>query len=70
MAPRTVARPHKLAIRLSDEEQWMCDALAERHGIDASGVMRQALRKWAREEGLVYTPPEPPARNPKDKPRR
>lgn len=51
-----IKRPHMMSLNLSDEEKLMRDKLAERHGIDGSGVMRQALRKWAREEG--FTAPE------------
>jgi hypothetical protein len=47
---------HKISVRLDDEEIQLRDALAHRHGIDGSGVMRQALRRWAREEGIAPAP--------------
>lgn len=46
-----------MSLRLDDEELYLRDALARLHGIDRSGVMRQALRRWAREEGIHL--PEP-----------
>lgn len=51
-----IKRPHRMNLNFSDEEKWLRDELAKRHGIDASGVMRQSLMKWARDEGLKYTP--------------
>jgi len=29
--------------------------LAHRHGIDGSGVLRQALRRWARDENITVS---------------
>lgn len=52
-----------MSLRLDDEELHLRDALARRHGIDGSGVMRQALRRWAREE-KIEPPPEPAKRKP------
>lgn len=46
-------RSDTMTLRLNPEESFMRDALAERHGITGSGVMRQALRRWARKEGLL-----------------
>ena len=51
-------RKNKVSVRLDDEEVALRKALARRYGIDGSGVLRQALRRWAREEGI--TVPEPP----------
>lgn len=53
----TTEREHRMSLRLDDEELYLRDALARLHGIDRSGVMRQALRRWAREEGIHL--PEP-----------
>lgn len=46
-------RLNKISVRLDDEEITLREALAKRFGIDGSGVMRQALRRWAREEGVT-----------------
>ena len=46
-------RSETMTLRLNPDEAAMRDTLAERHGITGSGVMRQALRRWARKEGLL-----------------
>lgn len=48
-----VERPHKMTLRLSDDEEKLRDALATHLGTDGSGVMRQGLLKLAREEGIT-----------------
>lgn len=45
-----IQRTHTMSLRLNDEEVYLRDPLARKHGIDGAGVIRQALRRWAREE--------------------
>lgn len=64
------ARPHKKGVRLSDEENWYCEALSRLKGIDSSGVFRTYMLKGAREEGLVYPGPPPPLKKKAPTPKR
>lgn len=57
---RRAERAHQITLRLNEEEIALRDELARRHGIDGAGVLRQALHRWAREEG-VQAPTPPPA---------
>jgi hypothetical protein len=45
-------RPYQVTLRMNAEEIRLRDELARRNGIDHAGVMRQALHRWAREEGI------------------
>ena len=59
-------RSVQMSIRLSEEESELRDKLAHHFGIDHAGVMRMALLKLAREEGITLnekkTVPEGTAR--------
>lgn len=52
------AREIKMTLRLTEEEARLRDALADHLGIDASGVLRMALLKLARAEGVAAPQPE------------
>lgn len=52
-----VAREVKFMLRLTTQEKELVDALAERLGESRSVVVRQAIREFARKEG-VTTPEE------------
>lgn len=49
---RPIERPVQASVRLSDDEAALRDALALHLGVDHAGVMRMALLKLAREEGI------------------
>ena len=52
------ARSKTMTLRLTDEEVYLREQLATLNGIDGSGVMRMALRKLAKQEGIApYVPP-------------
>lgn len=52
------ARARIVTVRLTPEEIYMRDKIAELNGIDGSGVMRMGLRKLAKQEGVPpYVPP-------------
>lgn len=63
-------REVKMTLRLTEDEARLRDALADHLGIDASGVLRMALLKLARIEGVVAPQPEKEPRrgNSKSKP--
>lgn len=63
-----IDRPHKITVRLSEEEQKLRETLEAHFGTDGSGVMRMGMLKLAREEGIAIPHPKPqPA--PKQKPK-
>ena len=45
-------RENTMTLRLTDEEVDLRDQLARQHGINGSGVMRMALRRLAKLEGV------------------
>jgi hypothetical protein len=47
-----IERPHKIAVRLSDDEQKLKESLEAHFGTDGSGVMRMGMLKLARDEGI------------------
>ena len=57
MAPD--GRSNTMSLRLTGGEVYLRDALAELNGIDGSGVMRMALRKLAKQEGIPPYPGQP-----------
>lgn len=48
-----IERTEKMSLRLTAEELKLRDVLAKHFGIDSGGVMRMALLKLAREEGIT-----------------
>jgi hypothetical protein len=48
-----VERSEKMSIRLSRDEAELRDALSKHLGVDHAGVMRMALLKLARAEGVT-----------------
>jgi hypothetical protein len=55
-------RIERMAVRLTEEEAKIRDALARRLGIDASGVMRMALLRLAQAEGITLKKEKPDAK--------
>ena len=41
-----------MTVRMTEDEAKLRDALADHFGLDGSGVMRMAMLKLAREEGI------------------
>ena len=58
----SIARTHIMTLRLSDEELKLRDLLAEHLGINEAGVMRQALLRLARAEGIELPKEKPQAK--------
>jgi hypothetical protein len=48
-----IERTEKMSVRLSRDEVNLRDALSRHLGVDHAGVMRMALLKLAREEGII-----------------
>ena len=48
-----------MSLRLSSNEARIRDLLSEHLGVDQAGVMRQALLRMARAEGITLPPEEP-----------
>lgn len=53
MPEKTEPRPHSITLRLSADEMRISKMMAKRNGIDVSGAFRQAMLKWARDEGVT-----------------
>lgn len=53
MPEKTEPRPHSMTLRLSDDEKLISRFMAKRNGIDISGAYRQAMLRWAREDGVT-----------------
>lgn len=50
----TIDRPHKINIRLSDDEKNLKEVLEEHLGTDGSSVFRQALLDFGRSKGYEF----------------
>jgi hypothetical protein len=64
MLASMVTRKRATSVRLSDEARSIMEQLAGTFGISQTAVLEQALRRWARAEGINIpnTPGSRPAR--------